>query len=72
MRSAITKIRAYAQVLPRAKRNHTDLIRWMVRRPQLLAGIGAYEAGLFTAARAGDRAKSLAQLRVSSLIGCPF
>jgi hypothetical protein len=72
MRSAVTKVRAYAQVLPRARRNRTDLLRWMARRPQLLAGIGAYEVGLFTAARADDRSKALAQLRVSSLIGCPF
>jgi hypothetical protein len=44
----------------------------MVRRPQILAGIGAYETGLFVANRADTRLKALAQLRTSSLIGCPF
>jgi hypothetical protein len=39
----------------------------MVRRPQLLAGIGAYEGALFVSNRAEDRLELLAQLRVSSL-----
>ena len=72
MRQLAAKFRAYAKVLPRARRNHTDLIRWMARRPQILASIGAYEIGLFLANRADTRLKALAQLRTSSLIGCPF
>jgi hypothetical protein len=66
------RVKAYAQVVPAARRNRTDLLRWMVRRPQLLAGLGAYEAGLFSSARVEDRLRGLAQLRVSSLIGCLF
>ncbi len=68
----VAKVRAYARVLPRARRNRTDLVRWMVRRPQLLAAIGIYEGLFFTAGRATMRHKALAQLRTSSLIGCPF
>lgn len=68
----IDRARAYATVLPTARRNRTDLVRWMSRRPQLLAAIGVYEAGLFTSGRAPDRAKALVQLRVSSLVGCLF
>lgn len=66
------KVAVYRRVLPRARRKRLDLVDWMIRRPQLLAGIGAYEAALFTSNRAEDRLKLLAQLRVSSLIGCPF
>jgi len=68
----IDRARAYLEVLPKARRNRSDLLRWMAGRPQVLAGIGAYEAGLFLSARTGDRLRALAQLRVSSLIGCPF
>lgn len=63
---------AYLRVLSRARRNRTDLLRWMVRRPQILGGIGAYETGFFLANRADPRLKALAGLRASSLIGCPF
>lgn len=70
--STITKAAAYLRVLPRARRKRLDILGWMVRRPQILAGIGAYEGALLTSNRADDRLKLLAQLRVSSLIGCPF
>lgn len=66
------RLGAMVQVLPTARRNRTDLVRWMWRRPQILAGIGGYEAGLLASNRADNRLKLLAQLRTSSLIGCPF
>lgn len=72
MRKFAAKVVVYLRVLPRARRKRLDLVEWMIRRPQLLAGIGAYEGALFTSNRAEDRLKLLAQLRVSSLIGCPF
>ena len=72
MRKIAARLGAYARVLPRARRHRTDLLRWMGRRPQILAGIGAYEAGLIAANRLDSRLKALAQLRASSLIGCPF
>lgn len=72
MRRVAAKVVVYLRVLPRARRKRLDLVGWMIRRPQLLAGIGAYEGALFTSNRAEDRLKLLAQLRVSSLIGCPF
>lgn len=72
MRQITARLGAMARVLPTARRNRTDLVRSMFRRPQILAGIGAYEAGLLAANRADNRLKLLAQLRTSSLIGCPF
>lgn len=72
MKRFARKVAVYLRVLPRARRNRLDLVERMIRRPQLLAGIGAYELGLFTSNRVEERLKLLAQLRVSSLIGCPF
>jgi hypothetical protein len=72
MQKLTRKIAVYLRVLPRASRHRLDLVGWMGRRPQLLAGIGAYEGALLASNRADDRLKLLAQLRVSSLIGCPF
>lgn len=72
MRKLAAKVSVYLRVMPTARRRRLDLVGWMIRRPQLLAGIGAYEGALFTSTRADERLKSLAQLRVSSLIGCPF
>lgn len=66
------KLGAIVRVLPTARRNRTDLVRSMFRRPQILAGIGAYEVGLLASNRADNRLKLLAQLRTSSLIGCPY
>lgn len=68
----IHKVKAYARALPRASRNRTDLLGWMWRRPQLLTAIGVYETALLSSGRAPTRIKSLAMLRTSSLIGCPF
>ena len=72
MSRVAAKVAVYLRVLPRARRKRLDLVDRMIRRPQLLAGIGAYEVALFTSNRAEGRLKLLAQLRVSSLIGCPF
>lgn len=72
MSKMATRVATYLRVLPRARRNRLDLVGWMIRRPQILMGIGAYEGALIGSNRADDRLKMLAQLRVSSMIGCPF
>lgn len=66
----LRRMRAYGSLRPR--RNRTDLLRWLVRRPALLAAVTVYETGTLLSNRAPDRLKSLAQIRASSLIGCPF
>lgn len=68
----IQKVKAYVRILPLASRNRTDLLAWLWRRPQLLTAVGVYETALLSSSRAPTRIKSLAMLRVSSLIGCPF
>jgi hypothetical protein len=66
------KLRAYAVVFKSAKRNRLDLVRFLVRRPALLAAVQTYEAAIFVSSRVDNRTKCLASVKTSSLIGCPF
>jgi hypothetical protein len=66
------KVRAYATVLPRAKRNRTEIIRLYARRPALGAGVGAMELAELTSGSVDIRLKALGSLKTSSRIGCPF
>jgi AhpD family alkylhydroperoxidase len=68
----IRRIATHARVLARARRHRTDLLRWLVRRPQLLAGTGAYEAATLLANRADPRRKALAELKVATMVHCEF
>lgn len=72
MSRLVAKLRAYGKVLPKGKRNRTDLVRYLVRRPALLVAIGGYEAAVFTSGSVDSRTKALASVKTSSLIGCPF
>ena len=60
------------RVLTSARRNRTDAVRWLVRRPLLLGAIGSYETALLLSSKAHTRLKLLAQLKAASLVGCPF
>lgn len=66
------RLTATAAVLRRGRRNRTDLLRYLVRRPALLTAVSAYEGALMVSNRADARLKYLATLRVSSLVGCPY
>ena len=66
------KLGAYLSTPVRAKRNRTDLLRFLVRRPALLAAVGTYETALLASGAADNRLKALAQIKASSLVGCPF
>jgi hypothetical protein len=66
------KMRAYAKVLPRAKRNRTEIIGLYARRPGLGLGVGAMELAELTAGKVDIRLKALGSLKTSSRIGCPF
>jgi hypothetical protein len=68
----LAKTRAYARVLPRARRNRTDLLRYLVRRPALLAAVSTYEAAIVVSNRLDPTTKTIAGIRASSRIGCPF
>lgn len=66
----VDKLRAYATLRPR--RNHFDFMRYLVRRPALMAAVSTYETAIFLSNRVEGRYKALASIKASSLIGCPF
>ena len=69
---SLSKLRAYAAVVPRGRRNRADLVRYLVRRPALLAAIGTYEAAVMVSNSVDAHLKSLALIKSSALTGCPF
>ena len=72
----LDKLRAYgktlARRLPRYRESPTDLLRLLVKRPAILTAVGTYETALLISGRVDGRLKSLAMLKASSLVGCPF
>jgi alkylhydroperoxidase family enzyme len=67
----VARLRAYAGVMRRAKRP-LEAPRLFRRRPALLLAVGAYETALLLSGRVEAHLTSLAQLKTSALVGCPF
>jgi len=67
----IAKLKVYAGVMRQAKRP-METLRLLRRRPALMFGVNAYEIGLMASSRVDTRLKTLAQIKTSALIGCPF
>lgn len=73
MSSLVHKLRSYGRVIRRARYDGVpDAVRLLIRRPAIMAGVGAYEAGLMASDAVDGRLKVLAQIKTGSLIGCPF
>ena len=72
MSKLVAKVSAYARVLPKARRNRLDLVRYLVRRPALLVAVGGYEGAVLLSSRVDNRIKALAFVKTSSLVGCPY
>lgn len=70
--SLLDKLKAYATVVPRAKRNRTEIVRLYGRRPALGLAVGAMETAALVSGTVDVRLKGLASLKTSSRIGCPF
>ena len=68
----LRRLLAYARIFPHGRRNATDALRFLVRRPALLAAISGYEVGVLLSNRVDPRLKYLAGLKAASLTGCPF
>ena len=66
------RLRAYLRIAPRGRRNSTDALRYLVRRPVLLAAIGGYETAVMASNRVEPRLKYLATMKAAGLTGCPF
>ena len=67
----IAKLKTYAGVIRQAKRP-LDALRLLRQRPALMLGVNAYELGLMASSRVDTRLKTLAQIKTSALVGCPF
>lgn len=67
------KVRAYRRIFRRTPMNGTpDLAAVLRRRPPTLLGVAAYELSLFASNTVDARIKTLAGLKASAQIGCPF
>ncbi len=66
----LDRLRATGRVLRRG--GNPELGRLLRRRPGVMLGVSAYELGLLASNRLDIRVKSLAQVKVSALVGCPF
>ncbi len=66
------KVGAYSRTFIRGRRNRADLVRYLGRRPALLAANVTYETALLVSSRLDTRVKVLADIKVAGLIGCPF
>jgi deazaflavin-dependent oxidoreductase (nitroreductase family) len=66
------KLRAYGATVGRGRANRTDLVRHLVRRPAILAAIFGYETATLVSGKLSPRLKTLAEVKASGLIGCPF
>ena len=65
------KLKAYSRVMRRAKRP-MEVLRLLRKRPALFIAVNTYETALMLSGRVDVRLKSLAQIKTSALIGCPF
>ncbi|MGW4124568.1 carboxymuconolactone decarboxylase family protein [Nocardia sp. NPDC004711] len=68
----ITRILNYVKAMRRARRNRTDLVGWLIRRPQLLVGTVIQEAMLLFSNRVDPHLKDLAELKAAALVNCQF
>ncbi|MFC9433194.1 carboxymuconolactone decarboxylase family protein [Nocardia sp. NPDC057030] len=69
---ALTRIRHYLTAMRKAKRHRSDLVGWLVRRPQILVGTGVFETALLFSNRLDPKLKELAELKTAGLVNCEF
>ncbi|MGV9666216.1 carboxymuconolactone decarboxylase family protein [Nocardia niigatensis] len=69
---AITRIVHYVKAMGRARRHRTDLVGWLLRRPQLLVSTTIHETMLLLSNRLDPNLKELAELKTAALVNCQF
>lgn len=62
----------HLRVLGRARRNRTDLVRWLVRRPWLFTAVAWFETALLLSNRTESTLKSLAGSKAAAMVNCEF
>jgi len=68
----LKRIWGHLFVLTRARRNRTDLMGWLVRRPQLLLATGTFESALLAMGRLPAELKTLATAKAAMVVECEF
>ncbi len=71
MIALIKKLRMYRRLFARA-RGRPALAGLLAKRRAIMLAVGAYELALIASNRVDSRLKTLASIKTSSLIGCPF
>jgi hypothetical protein len=56
----------------RRKKRPLEALRLLKQRPALMLGVNVFETALMVSGRISIRYKALAQIKTSSLVGCPF
>ncbi|MCM6773124.1 carboxymuconolactone decarboxylase family protein [Nocardia sp. CDC159] len=69
---AIKRIWQYMRAFGSARRNRTDLVGWLIRRPQLLLSTLFFETMLLFANRLDPKLKELAELKIAGMINCEY
>ena len=70
--SILRRIWGHLIVLSHARRNRGDLLGWLVRRPSLLVGTGAFESSLLLLGRLPAELKVLATAKAAMIVNCEF
>lgn len=68
----LRQLRSNLGILRKARRNRLDLVRALIRRPQLALGTIVMELGIATSARVDPRLKILAELKAASIVACEY
>ncbi|UGT43736.1 carboxymuconolactone decarboxylase family protein [Nocardia yamanashiensis] len=69
---AITRTWHYLKAFRRARKNRSDLMGWLIRRPALLLSTMFYESALLLSNRLDPNLKELAELKAAALVNCQF
>ena len=67
----VAKLGILRRVVARG-RSQPETHRLLLERKAIYAGVAGYELGLLASDRVEGRIKSLAQIKVGALVGCPF
>ncbi len=69
----LAKLRSYAGVMSGRDRGRPlETLRLLRKRVALMMGVNAFELAQLASGRVDARLKSLAQIKTSALVGCPF
>lgn len=69
---ALRQIRTNVGILFKARRNRLDLVKALVRRPQLACSTIVFEMGVALSARVDARLKILAEMKTASIVACEY